>query len=161
MKREQITFGRFTNDEWTTINGLASIQHVLDRIKSEIRWTGYQLWVHGSILCDVDTHDIDMTIMGPFIPQNINYLLEQIVRIGFEEQIFCDVKYNVSNRLWDPTRDGVMTIKYASYQPKIRFGEHTYNYATPVGDLFMTSQKYPMIKTLRTGYDYKTPIRVI
>jgi len=161
MKREQITFGRFSNDEWTTVNGFASVQHILDRIKSEINWTGYQLWIHGSILCDVDTHDVDLSIMGPFIPQKINYLLEQIVRIGFEEKTFCDVKYIVSKSLYDPKRDSVKTIHFASYQPKIRFGNQTYNYATPVGDLFMTSQQFPMPKMIRNGYDYKSPVRVI
>ena len=161
MKKEQITFGKFTNDEWTTINGLDSVQHILDRIKKEIKWTGYQLWVQGSILCDVDTHDLDLSIMGPFIPERINQLLEEVVKIGFEEKTFCDVKYIVSNELYDPERDSVKTIQLASYQPKIRFGNQTFNYATQVGALFMTSQRFPMPKMIRNGYNYKTPVRVI
>ena len=75
MKLETVTYGKFTNNEWTTINGANSVQHVLDRIKQEVNWEEYQLWMHGSILSDVDTHDIDLTILGPMYPNIINVML--------------------------------------------------------------------------------------
>lgn len=161
MKREQIKYGDFTNDQWHTINGLESVSHVVTRLKEEIDWTGFQLWVHGSILCNVDTHDIDLTILGPMIPQRINEILEQVVEIGFEEQTYCDVKYSISNRLWDPKADGKTTIRYACYRGQIQFGEDVYTYAEKISDLYLKEFTFPMIKTLRTGYDYQTPQRIV
>lgn len=161
MKKQKITYGRFTNDEWTTINGLGSIENLLHRIKTEIDWKGYQLWIHGSILSDVDTHDVDLTIMGPTIPQRINSLLEAVVKIGFEEKIFCDVKYNITNELYDPKRDSVKTIRYACYQSSIQFEDQVFDYGELVGELHLKEYRWPLAKTIRNGYDYKSPLRLI
>lgn len=161
MKQEAITYGSYSNAEWHTINGLSSVEHVILRIKQEIDWKGYQLWIHGSILSDVDTHDIDLTIMGPVIPQKINQLLQEVVRIGFEEQIFCDVKYNITNELYDPKRDSVKTIRYACYQSSIQFEDQVFDYGELVGELHLKEYRWPLAKTIRNGYDYKSPIRLI
>ena len=161
MKHETVTYGKFTNGEWKCINGLESVAHVLDRIKNEVNWEDYQLWVHGSILSDVDTYDIDLTIIGPMYPQIINQMLETIVRIGFEEQIYCDVKYSVSNMLYDPEVDGIKTILYACYQPKITIEGETYTYGMLTKDLYLKQTRYPMGKTINSGIQYKSPIKII
>lgn len=161
MKHETVTYGKFTNSEWHTINGIESFQHVLDRIKTEVNWEEYQLWMHGSCLSDVDTHDIDLTIIGPMYPQIINQMLETIVKIGFEEQIYCDVKYSVSNMLYDPEVDSVKTILYACYQGKITINGDTYEYSRLMKDLYLKETRYPMGKTIRSGIIYKSPVRVV
>ena len=161
MKHETVTYGKFTNSEWITVNGVDSVQHVLDRIKTEVNWEEYQLWMHGSILSDVDTHDIDLTIVGPMYPQIINGMLETIVKIGFEEQIYCDVKYSVSNMLYDPEVDTIKTILYACYQGKITINGETYEYSRLTRDLYLKETRYPMAKTMRSGIIYKSPIRII
>ena len=74
MKKETITYGQFTNSEWHTLNGLESAQPIIDKLKAATDWTGFQLWVHGSILCDVDTQDIDVTIMGRLAVENATNL---------------------------------------------------------------------------------------
>lgn len=164
MKKQTIKYGKFTNDTWLTVNGLSSVEHVIARIKDEIDWRGYSLWVHGSILSDVDTFDIDLTIMGVFIPERINQLLETIVKIGFEEQIWCDVKYSISNDLYDPTKDSVKTIRYACYQPKIQFDDATYSAAKSMAGLYVKDLQFPMPKTFgkkRDGVVYKSPLKLI
>ena len=161
MKHETVTYGKFTNSEWQTINGLESVQHVLDRIKHEVNWDGYELWVHGSILSDVDTYDIDLTIKGPMYPHIINMMLETIVKIGFEEKIYCDVKYSVSNQLYDPVFDQPKEILYACYQGKITIDSETYIYGMLTKDLYLKSTRYPMAKTIGNGVIYKSPIRII
>ena len=163
MKKESVQFGEFSNDEWTTINGLQSfeVQYVLDRIKKEIDWTGYQLYVHGTILNDIDTHDIDMTIMGPVSPNRINSMLESIVRIGFEEKIYCDVKFSISDTLYDPTKDVPKTIRYACYAGMIKVDGRTYRYAEKVYGLYLAETKYPMTKTIDSGLEYHAPVQVI
>ena len=161
MKHESITYGKFTNSEWLTVNGLESVQHVLDRIKTEVNWDEYQLWVHGSIMSDVDTHDIDLTIIGTMYPHIINGMLETIVRIGYEESIFCDVKYSVSNQLYDPVFDQPKEIIYACYRGEITVNGTTYEYSQKVKDLYLNKTRYPMWKCLNNGIVYKSPVRVI
>ena len=161
MKQELITYGQFSNSEWHTLNGLDSVQHVLNRIKTEVNWDTYELWIHGSILSDVDTHDIDLTIKGPMYPAIINNMLETIVRIGFEEKIYCDVKYSVSNQLYDPMFDQPKEILYACYQGKITVAGETYNYGMLTKDLYLKSTRYPMGKCRTNGITYRSPIRVV
>ena len=161
MKHEVVTYGKFTNGEWKQINGLDSVQHVIHRIKQEVNWEEYQLWVHGSILSDVDTHDIDLTIIGPMYPQIINGMLETIVRIGFEEQIYCDVKYSISNMLYDPEVDTQKTILYACYRDQITIDGETYKYGQLVKDLYLKETRYPMGKCQFNGIVYKSPVKLI
>jgi hypothetical protein len=161
MKHEEIIYGKFKNSEWITVNGIESVQHVLDRIKEEVNWEGYQLWVHGSILSDVDTHDIDLTILGEMYPHIINEMLQTIVRIGFEERIYCDVKYSVSNQLYDPVYDQPKEILYACYRREITIDGTLYEYSQKVKDLYLKETRYPMNKCIDNGIVYKSPIRII
>ena len=161
MKHEVVTYGKFTNGEWKQINGLDSVQHVIHRIKQEVNWEEYQLWVHGSLLSDVDTYDIDLTIIGPMYPQIINGMLETIVRIGFEEKIYCDVKYSISNMLYDPEVDTQKTILYACYRDRITINGETYIYGKHMKDLYLKETRFPMGKTRMNDIVYKSPIRII
>ena len=161
MKEETIIYGKFTNSEWKSINGLASVEHVLERIKNEVNWHEYQLWIHGSVLSDVDTYDIDLSILGPLYPHIINGMLETIVRIGFEEGIYCDVKYSVDNHIYDPLNDAPKKILWACYQGSITVNGTTFNYATKLKELYLKETSYPMPKTLRNGVQYKSPVRII
>ena len=161
MKHEVVTYGKFTNGEWKQINGLDSVQHVIHRIKQEVNWEEYQLWVHGSLLSDVDTYDIDLTIIGPMYPQIINGMLETIVRIGFEEQIYCDVKYSISNMLYDPEVDTQKTILYACYRDQITIDGETYKYGKDMKDLYLKETLFPMGKCRMNDIVYKSPIKLI
>jgi len=160
-KYQDIEYGKFRNDKWETLNGLASVQRTLDRIKEELDWTGFSLYVHGSILLDVDTHDIDLTIQGSMLPPRINQLLEGCVRIGFEEKQLVDVKYSLSYDLYDPEIDGTKTILYACYQPKITVDGTTFDYGKLVYDLYLKETTYPMTKTKDSGLVYKSPQKLI
>ena len=164
-KEEDIQIGKFRNNQWQVLNGIESISKTLDRFKKEIDWSNYELWIHGSILSDVDTYDIDMTIKGPMVPRRIMYLLEQVHRIGFEEQTLPDVKYSLSDELYDPNRDLPKTITYVCYRGKITIDGEPYNYGKLVNDLWMKEQRYPMAKTLNAMADegriYKSPHQVV
>jgi len=159
MKQEVRMYGRFRNDVWNQINGLDSVEHIIDRLKEEIDWEGYELWTHGSILNNVDTYDVDLTIMGPVKPKKINQLLEEVVRIGFEEQVYLDVKYNMSNELYDPVNDSPKTIRYANYQPHISIGGQIWRCGEPIYGLYLKDTKFPMAKTI--GKEYKSPKQLI
>jgi hypothetical protein len=160
MKNESVTYGKFTNESWKQINGLQSVDHVIERIKQEVNWDQYQLWAHGSILSNVDTYDIDLTIIGPMYPHIINQMLETIVKIGFEEQIYCDVKYSISNHLYDPVNDAPKNILYACYRDKITIEGQTYTYGMLTKDLYLKETRYPMGKTRDNGIIYKSPVRI-
>lgn len=164
MEHKKIKFGSYTNSVWKTINGLDSVQHVIDQIK-ELNWEDHQLWAVGSILSDVDTHDLDLIITGAIIPAKVNYLLEEIVEIGFDEQIFCDVKFSISGELFDPVYDNTKKIRYAHYQPVMTIDGHPYHFAKKFYGLYLSDRKYPMAKTLNAMQDegrvYKSPVKLI
>tara|TARA_R110000772_G_scaffold219797_1_gene330344 strand:+ start:62 stop:562 length:501 start_codon:yes stop_codon:yes gene_type:complete len=163
-KKEDIQIGNFRNNEWKVLNGIESIHTTLNRLKTEIDWSGYQLWVHGSILSDIDTYDIDMTIMGPMVPRRIMYLLEHVHKIGFEEQTLPDIKYSLSDELYDPNRDLPKTITYVCYRGQITINNTPWNYGKLVNGLWMKEQKYPMSKALNAmaeGRVYKSPLQII
>ena len=164
METKKITFGSYTNDKWKTINGLDSVKHIIDLIK-ELNWDDYQLWAVGSILSDVDTHDLDLIITGPIIPAKVNYLLEEIVEIGFDCQIYCDVKFSVSGDLFNPEVDTIKTIRYANYKPLMHIDGHPYHFAKGSHGLYLSDRNYPMAKTLNAMADegrvYKAPHQLI
>ena len=88
-------------------------------------------------------------------------ILDGIVRIGFDEQIYCDVKYSVTGDLYDPQVGDEKTLRYACYRPSIIVDDKEYKYAQPTHGLFLADTTYPMTKTKGTGINYKTPVRVI
>ena len=161
MKKEAITYGQFSNSEWHTLNGLESAQPIIDKIKAATDWTGYSLWVHGSILSDIDTHDIDLTIMGPMIPQKINELLWTCVKVGFENQTYVDVKYSISDELYNPEVDTTKTIRYATYDDRITVDGRTFIYGEKISDLYLKETRFPMNKTLNNGIVYKAPQKLV
>lgn len=156
---KDIIYGSYQNSEWKVLNGLDSVQAVLERIKNEINWDGYELWTHGNILNDVDTGDLDLTIMGPVQPNRINSMLEGIVGIGFEMKTYVDVKYSLSNEFYDPVWHKPKEIIYACYKPNITFDGVTFEYGKLVHGLYLKSIKYPMAKTF--GKEYKSPVKLI
>jgi len=164
METKKIKFGDYTNDKWHTLNGLKSVESLIDIIK-ELDWDGFNLYAVGSILSDVDTHDFDLIITGPIIPAKINYLLEEIVEIGFDCQIYCDVKYSVSGDLFNPEVDTIKTIRYAHYKPLMTIDGHPYYFAKPAHGLYLSDRNYPMAKTLNymadEGRVYKAPHQLI
>ncbi len=164
METKKIKFGSYTNDKWHTLNGLDSVKHIIDLIK-ELNWDDYQLWAVGSILSDVDTHDLDLIITGPIIPAKVNYLLEEIVEIGFDCQIYCDVKFSVSGDLFNPEVDTTKTIRYANYAPLMIINDQPYHFAKGSHGLYLSDRNYPMAKTLNAMADegrvYKAPHQLI
>jgi len=164
MVQKDIQYGRFTNSEWKLLNGLGSAHTVIQRIKNEINLENYQLFAVGSILSDVDTEDIDMVITGPVYPNMINSILDGIVRIGFEEQTYIDVKFSITGDIFDPTqyniKQSLKTIRFAYYAPQITVDGKTYKYAEEHGGLYLKDTNFPMRKTLMNGITYKTPQRI-
>jgi hypothetical protein len=164
METKKIKFGDYTNDKWHTINGIDSVKHVIDQIK-ELNWDDHQLYAVGSILSNVDTHDLDLIITGPIIPAKVNYLLEEIVEIGFDEQIYCDVKFSVSGDIFNPEVDTTKTIRYANYAPLMIINDQPYPFAKEAHGLYLSEQSYPMAKCLNymadEGRIYKGPLKLI
>jgi len=159
MEVKKIKFGDYTNDKWKTINGLDSVKEVIEQIEY-LDWDGFNLYAVGSILSNVDTHDFDLIITGPIIPAKINYLLKKVVEIGFDEQVYCDVKYSVSGDLFNPEVDTIKTIRYANYKPLMTIDGHPYYFAKEAHGLYLSDRNYPMAKTLNAmeeGRVYKAP----
>ena len=161
MQIRKVNYGRFNNTMWHRLNGLTSVQHVLDRIYMETNMENYKLFTHGTILNNIDTYDVDLTLVGPLDPKQINSILDSIIRIGFEEQIYCDVKYSITGDLYDPQVDKTKSIRYACYRPAITVDDKVYTYAQEIQNLYLADTTYPMAKTKGTGIAYKKPLQVI
>lgn len=164
METKKIKFGSYTNDKWHTLNGLDSVKEVIEQIEY-LDWAGFNLYAVGSILSDVDTHDLDLIITGPIIPGKVNYLLKKVVEIGFDEQVYCDVKFSVSGDLFNPEVDTIKTIRYANYKPLMHIDGHPYHFAKEAHGLYLSDRNYPMAKTLNAMADegrvYKAPHQLI
>jgi len=163
MEYKKIKFGTYTNSYWHKLKGLKSVKGLLKEIK-ELDWEDYNLYLVGSILSNVETSDVDLIITGPLVPAKIDYLLESIVEIGFEHQIFCDVKFSVTGELFDPTCDIDKTIRYANYRGEMTIDGHPYHFAKRLHGLYLSDQHYPMAKSLNAmleGRKYKSPKKVI
>jgi len=103
MYKRTIKYGDYTEMQWKTLNGLTSVEMELRRI-AELCNPEYEAWVVGGILEDRETQDLDIIITGPNRPERINYLLEEIVYLGFANQIWIDVKYSVTGELFIPSQ---------------------------------------------------------
>ena len=125
------------------------VKKVIERIK-ELDWSGFQLWVHGSILNTGSAKDIDLTIIGPKKPDRINYLLEQCVKIGFDLFIQVDIKYLVKGKLYDHSKGIPVKQTLAHYKPEIFINGTTYRYAHLKDGLWVAERKYPMTKSQRS-----------
>jgi len=161
MKYEPREYGLFSNDMWHSLNGLESVQHIIKMLKEEIVWGDYQLWVHGTILNNIETWDMDLTIIGPSNPEKINELLEAVVQIGFREKHYLDVKCSLSGELYDPVNDTTKNILYACYKPSIKVNGKEFKYGTGVCGLWLKETRYPMQKRRLSSIVLKSPVRLI
>ena len=149
MYKRLVKYGDYTEMQWKTLNGLNSVDNALRSI-GELCIPEYNAWVCGGILEERDTQDLDIIITGPNIPQRINWLLEEIVKLGFEQHIFIDVKYSLSGELFVPSLynpiRGRETFLYASYMPEITFNNRTFRYGIEKDGLYQSFQRLPLSK---------------
>lgn len=159
MYRRSIKYGEFSCKEWHELNGLIS---VVDEIREIATLVGpeYSAWVVGSILEDRDTQDLDIILTGPYRPERINFLLQEIVRMGFSRKKFIDVKYSVSGELFVPslynTSFGKKNFLYATYAPEIEINGKTFQYGIEKDGLWQSTQRLPLTK----GYSKFDPLKL-
>ncbi len=122
MYNRTIKYGDYTEMQWKTLNGLTCVDKELKEI-AQLCGPEYDAWVVGGILEDRPTQDLDIIITGPNNPERINYLLEEIVYLGFKNQVWIDVKYSVTGKIFIPSQYnigmGKLSFLWASYQPEI------------------------------------------
>ena len=87
MYNRTIKYGPYTEMQWKTLNGLTCVDKELKEI-AQLCGPEYDAWVVGGILEERETQDLDIIITGPNDPERINYLLEEIVEMGFKNQIW-------------------------------------------------------------------------
>ncbi|MCP3852655.1 MAG: hypothetical protein GY694_20870 [Gammaproteobacteria bacterium] len=145
--------------QWKTLNGLTSVNNELKEI-AQLCGPEYDAWVVGGILEDRDTQDLDIIITGPNNPERINYLLEEIVYLGFKNQVWIDVKYSVTGRMFVAsqynTDMGKQSFLWASYQPEITINNRTFRYGIEKDGLWQSMQRLPLTK----GYSFCDPVKL-
>ena len=161
MRIKKVKYGSYENDMWHKLNGLASVQHVIDRIWLETNMEDYKLFAVGTILNNIDTYDIDLILIGPLELNRINAILDSIVRISYDEQINCDIKYSVTGELYDPQVDNTKTIRYAFYRPYSIVNGVLNTFATEAHGLYLKDYTWPSAKNKNRDINYKSPVQVI
>ena len=162
--RKTIKYGDYTCHEWNGIIDLEDplFKKWLDSIKPYLE--GYELWIYGGVLEDWLAMDIDGSIIGPYDPEKINRVLDNIVRVSFEYGLFPDCKYAFDGKLfnWSDWRDRGLktTIKYAYYRPEMKVNGKLIQWATLENGLWVAERTWPLNSTLYKQHSYKDPIRI-
>lgn len=159
MYRRKVTYGDFTNVEWKTLKGLTSVVKELRTIR-ELVYPEYHAWICGGILEYRDTQDLDVILTGPYNPDRINFLLKEIVLLGFTRKVFIDVKYSVSGELFVPSQYnpdmGQKPYLYATYKPKIEYNNREFEFGIWRDGLWQSTQRLPLTK----GWSQQDPVKL-
>ncbi len=162
MKFTPITYGNYSQSYWNSLEGLEDplVVEFIDRIK-ELDWEGYTCYAYGGIL-EWSTYDFDATILGPLDPKRINYLLDNITRIGYEMGVYPDFKW--ARELFDWQQyikdEEPVEILYAYYRGSKTFGLNERKFATLNNDLYMAPRVWPMRKQLFKDHNYHSPLKL-
>ena len=143
-----IKFGEFQCDTWHNIRGLNDplTQQFIKKCK-KLDWDEHQLWFFGGILEDRLTKDIDGAILGPYVPNKIQYLLTNVVGIGFELGVYPDVFYMEEGALFEGMEELQRTHIY--YNGIIQLPKRDKQIATLNSDgLYERVEKYPLKRSL-------------
>lgn len=151
---KKIKYGKFERGNWNVLLGLDDPNVIkLFNCIDFMDWSEYELWVHGSILMDGIASDVDITIVGPNRPDQVNFMLETIVACGFAHGVYVDVKYLVAGEIFDYQEwidDPVeVCCIYATYQPKIEVNGINFTYGREWEGLWVSEQCHPSRKGLR------------
>ena len=163
MKLE-IKYGDFWRDEWSLFWGLQDplVQAWFKEIKF-MDWSEYQLWAHGGCLEERWTGDLDLTLIGPDRPDQVNFMLESMVAYGFHLGLRVDVKYLYHGELFDHQQwlldHKFITNLYASYAPEITVDGKLFEYAELINGYWISQQTHPLKKVMRL--DMPSPIQLI
>mgnify|MGYP003678977581 FL=1 len=154
------TYGIYSEMQWKTLNGLKCVENEL-RMIAELCSPEYEAYAVGAILDDRDTKDLDIILLGPNRPERINFLLEEIVGIGFNNNVLIDVKWSVSNELFVPSQYnismGKVSYSWALYQPEMIWqGKHWHNGAKLQDGLWIKEMALPLTK----GYSFNDPVKL-
>lgn len=159
MYRRKITYGDFTNIEWRTLKGLPSVAKQLRSIQALVG-PEYSAWIVGGILEYRETGDLDVILTGPYNPERINFLLKEIVLLGFASKVFIDVKYSLSGELFIPSQYnidiGKKTYLYATYAPEIEINNRRFQFGIEKDGLWQSTQRLPLTK----GYSPQDPVKL-
>ena len=160
--KKHIKYGKFEREDWHDLTDLRD-PVVVDFFEciNFMDWTEHQLWIYGSILKPGPSGDIDLVIVGPNRPEQVNFMLETIVACSFAHGVYVDVKYLIRGELFDysqPTDEWELTRNiYATYKPVITVNKINYEYGVMVGDYWTVEQWHPMKKAF--GRLHAPPVR--
>ena len=154
------TYGIYSEMQWKTLNGLKCVENEL-RMIAQLCSPEYEAYVVGGILDDRDTKDLDIILLGPHRPDRINFLLEEIVGIGFNNNVLIDVKYSLSNELFVPSQYnismGKVSYMWALYQPEMIWEGRSWNNGATLEDgLWVKEMALPLTK----GYSFVDPMKL-
>tara|TARA_R100000951_G_scaffold94548_2_gene83329 strand:- start:934 stop:1362 length:429 start_codon:yes stop_codon:yes gene_type:complete len=104
-------------DKFVNLGGDQRFNSWLDEVR-QLEWEGYELWLCGGLLHKTITRDLDASLVGPWEPDKIRYLLNNMYQIAFKLQIEPDIKYHSKDNLIQP---GSSKRFWSAYPPGMLF----------------------------------------
>ena len=169
----RINYHTYTENNWLAIDNIDHplFKILVKRIKEKLSVdNNYQIYIVGGLLEDWLSWDLDFVVCGEYNQVEIYKILDDIVRIGFDMNIFCDVHYIKENKPWDINDwDGINFEQREVYHLSDNFikdgitSEIDSNYIRD-GILFSQTWILPlekMVNKTNEGYIYHSPLRII
>lgn len=173
-----IQYGDFAGSTWHSLKGLddpkfKQFKFFLDYLN----WNpDYKLYVTGGIVEGWETRDLDLVLMGPYMPSVIKSIFKDLIGIGFKLGTFVDIKYFKNKEdlfkfeehmeQWKVTNN-VTTRWTKGYEYSNVFIREDVEKTIPgkmVDGLLERDHEVPFVKQVenykQTGYIYKNPIQL-
>lgn len=164
------TWGPYHNDMWCSPGGINNpkVQLIIGTIRQNAHlFEGRPVYIGGGLLQPWHSWDIDLYIEGDWTPGS-KQMLEWCVSLGFQHQIFMDVKL-VSKfadvRVWQDTREShtFNTIVFDK-EFKSQTGKNNMKDYVPYRDCYMTQQTIPFEKNVTMdglGFQYEYGVQIL
>ena len=173
-----VQYGDFVGSTWYLLKGLddpkfKQFKFFLDYLNWD---PNYKLYVAGGIIEGWETGDVDLILIGPYMPPVIKSIFKDIIGIGFKLGVYVDIKY-LKNFLepfkfedhveeWKITNN-ITTRWIKGYEYSNVFIRGDVKKTIPgkmVDGLLERDHEVPFRKQVenykKTGYIYKNPIQL-
>ena len=164
------TWGPYTNELWCSPGGLNNpkVQLIIGTIRQNAHlFEGRPVYIGGGLMQPWHSWDIDLYIEGGWSP-GAKQMLEWCVSLGFQHQIFLDVKLVTKFadvRVWQDTRkvETFSTLVFSNHFRSVTGNNSLADYV-PYRDCYITEQSIPFKKNITMdslGFQYQYGIQIL
>lgn len=167
----KLQYGEFVGNYWLGIGGPEHpiIKKIIYEIQSLPNIDDFDVFITGGILEDWVTWDLDVVVTGNFNPIKLRSILREIVKIGFNNQVYIDVVFK--KQLWrvdlttsdNPNKEISWIWEYSNIFKENNVSTKNFRFYLDEG-LFRRLYYVPQPKhfeKIKQGYRYKKPVQIV